>query len=62
MLLLRIALDKEEFRKIMSMQTHKDGEQSSALNEAQFEDLFKAVDKDGSGVISFEEYFVWSQS
>ena len=46
----------------MSMQTHKDGEQSSALNEAQFEDLFKAVDKDGSGVISFEEYFVWSQS
>ena len=56
------ALDKEEFRNVMSMLTHKEGEQPSALSEAQFEAVFQEVDKDGSGVISFDEYFVWSQS
>jgi hypothetical protein len=52
------ALDKEEFRDIMSMQTNAKVE--STLTDAEFETLFEQVDSDGSGVVSFDEYFVWA--
>ena len=46
-------LSKEEFRTVMTMR--------SGLTDVQFETLFQKVDKDGSGVISFDEYYAWSQ-
>ena len=51
-------LDKEEFRNIMSMQTN--AKVDSTLTDAEFETLFEKVDSDGSGVVSFDEYFVWA--
>merc|ERR1711871_303358 len=52
-------LDKEEFRTIMTMSI--DGE-ADGLDEAEFEEMFNLVDTDGSGKISFEEYYAWSQA
>ena len=46
-------LSKEEFRTVMTMR--------SGLTDVQFETLFQKVDKDASGVISFDEYYAWSQ-
>jgi hypothetical protein len=48
-------LDKEEFRLAMSA-----GDEDSAFSNADFEKLFARVDSDGSGVISFDEYYRWS--
>jgi hypothetical protein len=33
----------------------------SGLTDVQFETLFQKVDTDASGVISFDEYYAWSQ-
>ena len=49
-------LSKEEFRTVMMMSGSKTG-----LTDVQFETLFQEVDKDASGVISFDEYYAWSQ-
>ena len=49
-------LSKEEFRTVMMMSGCKTG-----LTDVQFETLFQEVDKDASGVISFDEYYAWSQ-
>jgi hypothetical protein len=48
-------LNKEEFRLAMSA-----GDEDSAFSNADFEKLFARVDSDGSGVISFDEYYRWS--
>jgi hypothetical protein len=48
-------LDKEEFRLAMSA-----GDEDSAFSNADFEKLFARVDSDGTGVISFDEYYRWS--
>ena len=48
-------LNKEEFRLAMSA-----GDEDSAFSNADFEKLFERVDSDGTGVISFDEYYRWS--
>ena len=52
-------LNKEEFRAVMVMT--KEGEQRK-VTDVEFENLFSEVDKDGSGSISFDEYYAWSAS
>jgi hypothetical protein len=47
-------LSKAEFRTVMMMRTTGEGE---ALTDTEFETLFQKVDKDASGVISFDEYY-----
>jgi len=54
------ALDKEEFRKVMTY-VHA-GSSDTALTDAEFEALFKKADKDASGVISFDEYYAWAHN
>ena len=49
-------LNKEEFRTVMMMSG------KTALTEIEFDTLFQEVDKDSSGVISFDEYYVWTQN
>ena len=48
-------LSKEEFRTVMTMSG------KSALTDSEFETLFQKVDNDASGVISFDEFYAWSQ-
>jgi hypothetical protein len=48
-------LSKEEFRAVMMMSG------KNALTELAFDRLFQVIDKDASGVISFDEYYAWSQ-
>jgi hypothetical protein len=50
------SLDKQEFRTVMTMSSQ------TALTDAEFETVFSAVDTDESGVISFDEFYAWSQS
>jgi hypothetical protein len=50
-------LNKEEFRAVMVMT--KEGEQRK-VTDVEFENLFSEVDKDGSGSISFDEYYAWT--
>ena len=52
-------LNKEEFRAVMVMT--KEGEQRK-VTDVEFENLFSEVDRDGSGSISFDEYYAWSTS
>ena len=39
----------------------KEGEQRK-VTDVEFENLFSEVDRDGSGSISFDEYYAWSTS
>jgi hypothetical protein len=56
--------DKEEFREIMMMMTappNSEHEVATCFDENEFEQLFKRVDADGSGLISLDEYMMWAK-